>query len=413
MKSSVLLSENIRIALHAIRSNLLRTILTVMIIAIGIMALVGILTAIEAIKASISKEFTFMGANTFSIRGKGLSRHEEEQSRRRNYSYINFYQAKEFKEKFNFPAIVSLSYEATGTGTLKYGSVKTNPNIAVRGIDENYVLTSGFEIEQGRNMNEEDVRSAKMVTLIGPAIVSKLFPDVDPIGKEIWIGSGKYLVIGVLKTKGSSLGINSDQICFIPHTNARIYFSRPEISFTVQVMANSPQLIDVAVNEAEGIFRTVRKLSAWDENDFEIEKSDNLVNILLGNIRNITLVATIIGLITLCGAAVGLMNIMLVAVAERTREIGIRKAIGASSGTVKRQFLIESIIIGQIGGALGIILGILAGNVVSKMIGNAFVVPWGWIIMGVLLCFGVGILSGYYPAVRASRLDPIEALRYE
>ncbi|MDP4206139.1 MAG: ABC transporter permease [Bacteroidota bacterium] len=413
MKSSVLLSENIRIALHAIRSNLLRTILTVMIIAIGIMALVGILTAIEAIKASISKEFTFMGANTFSIRGKGLSRHEEEQSRRRNYSYINFYQAKEFKEKFNFPAIVSLSYEATGTETLKYGSVKTNPNIAVRGIDENYVLTSGFEIEQGRNMNEEDVRSAKMVTLIGPAIVSKLFPDVDPIGKEIWIGSGKYLVIGVLKTKGSSLGINSDQICFIPHTNARIYFSRPEISFTVQVMANSPQLIDVAVNEAEGIFRTVRKLSAWDENDFEIEKSDNLVNILLGNIRNITLVATIIGLITLCGAAVGLMNIMLVAVAERTREIGIRKAIGASSGTVKRQFLIESIIIGQIGGALGIILGILAGNVVSKMIGNAFVVPWGWIIMGVLLCFGVGILSGYYPAVRASRLDPIEALRYE
>lgn len=407
--------ENIRIALQSIRSNILRSILTVMIIAIGITALVGILTAIESIKTSITKEFTFLGANTFSITSRGMRvQIGNQRYRTKNYSYISYYEAKEFKEQFDFPATASISVNSTGTATLKYGSEKTNPNISVRGIDIDYLFTSGYEVSQGRPFNEEDIIAGRNLVLIGSELAKRLFKGGEnPLNKIVSVGNGKYKVIGVLKEKGSGFGGSSDMVCFIPYSNSRSYFSRPNMNFDIQIKVNQPELVDAGIGQAESVFRMVRDLSPLDESDFNIEKSDNIVNLLLKNIKNITLVATIIGFITLLGAAIGLMNIMLVSVTERTREIGVRKAIGAKSITVKQQFLIEAIIIGQIGGLLGIILGILAGNLVSVMIGSSFIIPWGWILMGVALCFGVGIISGYYPAQKASQLDPIESLRYE
>ena len=415
MRSSALFIENIRIALQSIRSNILRSILTVMIIAIGITALVGILTAIESIKTSITKEFTVLGANTFSITSRGMRvQIGNQRYRTKNYSYISYYEAKEFKQQFDFPATASISVNSTGTATLKYGSEKTNPNITVRGIDLDYLFTSGYEVNQGRSFSEDDIIAGRNMVLIGSELAKKLFKGVEnPLQKDISIGNGKYKVIGVLKEKGSGFGGSSDMACFIPYSNSRTYFSRPNMNFDIQIMVNQPELMDAGIGQAESIFRMVRDLSPLDESDFNIEKSDNIVNLLLKNIQNITLVATIIGFITLLGAAIGLMNIMLVSVTERTREIGVRKAIGAKNRTVKQQFLIEAIVIGQIGGLLGIILGILVGNLVSVMIGSSFIIPWGWILMGVALCFGVGIVSGYYPAQKASQLDPIESLRYE
>ena len=415
MRSTALFAENIRIALQSIRNNILRSILTVLIIAIGITALVGILTAIESIKTSITKEFTVLGANTFSITSRGMRVFMGNQrGRKKNYSYISYYQAKEFKKQFNFPASASISVNSTGTATLKYGSEKTNPNINVRGIDTDYLFTSGYEVNQGRTFSEDDINSGRNLVLLGSELAKKLFKGGEnPLNKIISIGNGKYEVIGVLREKGSGFGGSSDLACFIPYSNSRTYFSRPNMNFDIQLKVNQPELIDAAIGQAESVFRNVRNLSPLDDSDFNIEKSDNIVNLLLKNIKNITLVATIIGFITLLGAAVGLMNIMLVSVTERTREIGVRKAIGAKNKTVKQQFLIEAIVIGQIGGLLGIVLGILVGNLVSVMIGSSFIIPWGWIVMGVALCFGVGIISGYYPAQKASQLDPIESLRYE
>lgn len=415
MRQITLFSENFRVALQSIRNNLLRSILTVLIIAIGITSLVGILTAIDSIKNSITKEFNFMGVNTFTLSSRGMRvQMGNRVERSKNYSYVSYYQARAFKERFDFPSTTSISVNATSIATLKYESVKTNPNITIKGIDETFLYTSGYEVEKGRNFSQQDIQLGLNAAIIGSVLKDKLFKSGEnPLGKTISIGGGKYIVIGVLKPKGAGFGNSSDMMCFVPFVNARKYFARPNMNFDVQVKVETQELMEAALGKAEATFRDIRGLTPLDETDFNIIKSDNLVNILLDNIKYITLATTIIGLITLFGAAIGLMNIMLVSVTERTREIGIRKAVGAKSRIVKQQFLVEAIVIGQLGGVIGVITGIFAGNIVSTLIGSSFIVPWFWIFTGVLLCFIVGIVSGYYPAKKASKLDPIESLRYE
>ncbi|MCX6237682.1 MAG: ABC transporter permease [Bacteroidia bacterium] len=410
-----LVLENIKIAFQSIRGNMVRSFLTILIIAVGISALVGILTAIDSIKNSITAEFTRLGANTFSIQSRGMRvQIGNKRYRSKNYSYISYFQARSFREHYTFPAVVSISVNATGTATVKYESKKSNPNVSVRGIDENFLQTAGYEVQSGRGLTYQESFDGNNVALLGTGLITKLFPkDVDPLGKSIAVGSGKYQVVGVLKTKGSGFGEGGDQLVLLPFTNVRQYFPRPNMNFRISVMPKSAQLLDAAIGEAEATFRNIRGLNITDDSDFVVEKSDNLVNVLLDNIKYVTLAATIIGFITLMGAAIGLMNILLVTVAERTREIGIHKAMGANSHSIKQQFLIESIVIGQLGGFLGIALGILAGNGVSALIGSSFIVPWQWMLGGVVLCLFVSLAAGVLPAIKASKLDPIEALRYE
>ena len=415
MRFLSLLQDNIRVSLKSIRANMVRAILTMFIIAFGIMALVGILTAIDAIEKSITDEFTRMGSNTFVIESRGMHiQIGDNRYRTRNYSYISYREAREFNEIFEFPAHVSVWTWASGMATVKYKSKKSNPNIPVIGADEDYLLTAGYETDRGRNISEHDVEMNRNYALIGKDIIKTLFEsDEDPLDKVISIGSGKFKVIGILASKGSSMGGQGDNLCLIPYTAVRQYFSRPRMSYSINVTPYNKELMDVAIGEAEAKFRTVRNLNTVDESDFNITKSDSLVNMLIENLKFVAIAATLIGVITLFGAAVGLMNIMLVSVTERTREIGIRKAIGAKSLTIKQQFLFEAVLIGQMGGVLGIIFGILIGNLVSMLIGTSFIVPWIWIILGVVLCLIVGIVSGYLPAQKASKLDPIIALRYE
>lgn len=410
-----LVFENIRIAFQSIRGNLVRSVLTILIIAVGISALVGILTAIDSIKSSITTEFTRLGANTFSLQSRSMHiQIGNTNYRSKNYSYISYTQAREFREHYSFPSSVSISVNATQIATVKYETKKSNPNITVRGIDENFLQTAGYELESGRNLTLRESFEGDNVALLGGGVIKKLFPgEADPLGKFIAVGTGKYQVVGVLKDKGSGFGNSGDQIVLLPFTNVRQYFPRPQMNFRVSVMPKTPQLLEAAIGEAEAVFRNVRGLNILDDSDFLIEKSDNLVNLLLDNIKYVTLAATIIGFITLLGAAIGLMNILLVTVAERTREIGIHKAMGANSRSIKQQFMIESVIIGQLGGLLGILLGILAGNGVSMLIGSSFIIPWQWMFTGVALCLFVSLSAGVLPAIKASKLDPIDALRYE
>ncbi len=406
--------ENLKIALESIRNHLLRASLTVLIIAFGIMALVGILTAIDSIKLSITDNFARLGANSFSIRNRGIVVQAGGTRQSQIFRRITYDEAIAFKNQFDFPAHVSLSVWGGGNVRARYRNNETNPNLRIIGSDESYLATSGMELASGRNFSPAELQYGAKVVLLGHDVANTIFPgQIDPLGKVVTIANRRYQVIGVLKQQGSGFGFSEDLNCVIPYMTVRQDFARPNMNFTINVSTYDMETLDEAIGEATGLFRVIRGVRLGDPNSFDVEKSDRLAQDLIENIRFVTLATTIIGLITLAGAAIGLMNIMLVSVTERTQEIGIRKALGATRAVIKQQFLSEAILICQIGGIVGIVLGIIAGNSISMLIGNPFIVPWVWVFTGIALCFAVGVVAGYYPAAKAARLDPIESLRYE
>lgn len=406
--------ENLRVSISAIRGQALRAFLTILIITIGILALVGILTSIDVLKGSLTKNFTSMGANTFTIRNKETRIKIGRGGKKpKKFRPITYNEAMEFAERFDFPGTVSVATMASFSSTLKYKSKKTDPNIQVLGVDQNYLATAGYEIESGRNFSRAEATSGSHVALIGHDIVLNLFKNEDPIGKQISIGAGKYVIIGTLRSKGSSMGFNGDKSAMLPIENVRQYFSMPGMNFTISILSADSRLMETTISEATGLFAIIRKVDIGDDLNFDIIKSDSVVSALIDNIKYVSMGAMLIGFITLFGAAIGLMNIMFVSVTERTREIGIRKALGATKAVIRNQFLTEAILICLIGGFFGILLAVAAGLGISFMMDASFVMPWPWIGMGFAICFVVGLISGLYPAIKASRLDPIEALRYE
>ncbi len=416
MKFGTFFGETLRIAYESVMSNRLRTMLTMAIIAIGIMSLVGIVTAVDSIRASITESFTSMGVGSFSIQNYRLERQGGGGVNRvRNENLIRYQEAAEFKARFDFPATVSLSVWLGGGVTATYRSNKTNPNVRVQGMDENGLRNANMELSAGRNLTARDVENYRRVVVIGSGIAQALFGNDSPLGELIGFLGGQYQVVGVLASRGGGMGAdrNEGMMMVVPITTGRATFWWARPSTTITIVPDDPLYQDIAISEAEGTFRAIRGLKASDETDFSIERSDSLANILKENLAMVTMVVSIVGFITLLGAAVGLMNIMLVSVSERTREIGTRMALGAKPHVIREQFLMESIMISQMGGLMGIVLGILCGNLISLLTGGPFVIPWLWILIGVMLCLGVGIGSGYLPARNAARMDPVEALRYE
>jgi putative ABC transport system permease protein len=410
-----LFKENTRIALDSIKGQALRTSLTVMIIAIGITALVGILTVVSALENTILKDFASMGANTFSISQYDFSSEiNQNDAEQRVNPIISYPEAKAFQDKYNFPfTTTSLSFTAGSAIEVKYQDKKTDPEITVVGIDDNFCPNKGLEVVKGRNVNSFDVSNNNYVCILGSDFEKGLFANMNPLDKIISIRGAKFKVIGVLKEKGSTFGNSQDLRVLIPTQIARSLFSAPNINYDLDVMVNNEALLDEAVDDAIITMRRVRKLSPVEKENFGIERSDDLIQTLLSNTAVLGISAWVIGIITIFGSSIALMNIMLVSVSERTREIGVRKSLGATRNTIAWQFFTETLIIGQIGGIVGIILGILIGFGIASAIGFAFTTPWMAIIWAFVVTFAVTILSGLIPAIKASKLDPVEALRYE
>ena len=410
-----LFRENVRIALGSIRTQLLRTILTVLIIAIGITALVGILTVVSALENTLSSDFASMGANTFNINQyENTSRRRGGGEREIINPIISYPEAVAFKNKYKYPFTeTSISFTATSTAEIKYGPTKTDPENTIVGVDEFFITNSGLETSLGRNFTGFDIQNNTYSCIVGSDFQKGLLKDINPIDKVISIRGAKFKVIGVLKEKGSTFGNSQDLRVLIPIQVARSLFTAPKINYTMSIMATQKEMLDEAIDDANNTMRRVRKLSPVQDNNFGIVRSDDLINRILSITQYLGIASWVISIITILGSSIALMNIMIVSVTERTREIGVRKALGAKKSTIAFQFFIETLLIGQLGGLAGIIFGIAIGYALSTAMDFLFVIPWGAISAAFTTSFAVAIVSGLYPAIKASKLDPIEALRYE
>lgn len=407
--------ENIRIALTSIKSQILRTCITVFIIAIGIWALVGILSVVSALRNTILNDFASMGANTFTITQYDVT---DRMAKNKSVQVINpiitYAQAQKFKTEYLYPfSIVSISFDAATNIEVKNDVMKTDPEINVLGVDENYLPNSGLSVVNGRNFSYTDIKNDHYVCVVGSDFSKKMFAGNSPINQTISIYGYKFKIIGLLKEQGSTFGNNEDQRIFIPIQIARIIFNTKDTNYTIKVGVLQDGLLEQATDQAIIDFRTIRRLTPAHTSNFGVERSDDMIRSMMKQVDMLNMAAWLIGMITILGSSIALMNIMLVSVTERTKEIGIRKSLGAKRKTIAFQFFIETIIIGQLGGLIGTILGIASAYLLSTIIHFSFTIPWMAISAAFITTFVVAVLSGLYPAIKASKLDPVEALRYE
>lgn len=422
--------DTLLLAFRTVKSNKLRTGLTVTIIAFGIMALVGIITAIKAMNQKFSESFSSMGANGFTIRfkqrnmnfgsnrGDGLtvSKKGKKEKQSNLNKVITKDEAEYFVNNFRFPgATAGISIFGGRSNIFSFNQKKTNPNVSLLAGDENYLELNSFKIQYGRNLTASEIKGGQNLCLLGLDVAKLFFGEAleRGVNTTININNIPYKVVGILEGKGSTFGFSRDNMAIISYNNWSRNFGNAKASYMLAVKVNDIKQLDAAMGEAESLFRSIRKNGITEASNFALDRSDSAVQTAMNVLRYIRWAAIVIGIITLLGAAIGLMNIMLVSVSERTKEVGLVKALGGKRSSVKTQFLLEAIIISVLGALLGIILGVIVGNTFSLVLSTGFVVPWDWVLYGIVICTIVGLVAGIYPAVKAGRLNPIEALRYE
>lgn len=410
------LKENVLEGLRSIKGNLLRTVLTALIISLGITSLVGILTAIDGIQSSVDNSFSGLGANSFDIRNRPAMQVRREGQKEKRFKNIDYRQASHYKYLFTAKGKVSLKTNVNNNAIAKYASKKTNPNTRVLGIDENFMELKGYKVGAGRNFSPNEQLNAINVCILGVDVIDQLYEKESPLGTEIVVSGIKLKVIGVLEKKGNMMGGGDDRVVVVPLETGRKMAVGRNLTFDITTSSAKINNLDDFMEEARGAMRKVRMDPIGMEDSFSIDRSDSMAKSFESITGSLRIGGFVIGFITLLGAAIALMNIMMVSVSERTREIGIRKSLGATPGRILQQFLIEAIVICLLGGIGGIMLAIPIGNLIAQAISSgaaSFIVPWLWMMTGIIICILVGLFSGIYPAFKASKMDPVEALRYE
>lgn len=406
--------ESIKQAFISVKANKLRAGLTLLSIAIGVFAIIISMSLVSSIDNTINDQLEELGETAFYIyktpKMVMSGGHWRKYARRKpiTYSTANF-----LKREMKSTPYIS-AYSVGGGNTINYGNLETNPNVFLFGVDSEYFTVNNISIDEGRPLSIDDVNFNRKLCVIGNDVRVILFPNEDPIGKKIKIKSQYYTIIGTLTSKGALMGQSQDNNVLIPVTQYLQYYSDDnEESLIISMKALGKERIESTMDEAIGLMRIERNLKPWEENSFEIETNESLSAQFESITGFMTYFGLICGIIAIIAAGVGIMNIMLVTVKERTREIGIRKAIGAKRSSIMIQFIVETITLCQMGGIIGIIFGVGVGSAFGAIMGLSFSIPVTWVIISILICTVLGLVFGAYPASKASKLDPIEALRYE
>ncbi len=408
------IKESIVIAIDSIRVNKLRASLTLLSISIGVFAIMGAGTLVESFNNTVTGEMAALGENAYSVkRMPSIQMGGHTWRKYRSRKPITYSQYKDFRRSMSASNLICAS-STSSAHTVEYKNLETNPDVNLIGTDENFFLINNMRINDGRGFSADDILFNRKIAIVGNDVVNALFPSENPLGKEIKIKNSIFLIVGTLQAKGAIMGRSQDNQVIVPLTQfLKYYASRWEESLDISVMAADRESLDYSIDEAIGILRGLRDVKPWEENSFEIETNESISMQFSSLTQYLSLFGFVSGFIALIAAGVGIMNIMLVSVKERTREIGIRKAVGAKRRWILYQFIIETITLSQVGGIIGILLGLSIASLFGKLMNLAIVFPISWIILSIVICTVLGIISGAYPAWKAAKLDPIDALRYE
>jgi len=406
------LSEIFRMALGSLRTNRLRSALTMLGVAIGVFSVIGVMTALSAIQGSIESGLSFLGSNIFQFAKYPVVNTRDPGEKFANRRDISLDQANEFKRLMEGQAQAIALKVFDGGKPVSYGNVTLQGRTLV-GTNEYFLAANSYTIAYGRNISPDDVDLGRPVTVVGASIQKKLFPSQPAVGKTIKVNYKPYTIIGVLDEKGSSFGNSQDELVLVPITKFFSDFGHERRTINLAIQSTSQATYNETLDKAIGAMRAARGLKLGQDNDFEIYSNDTLVTAFAQVADTVRAGAFVVSVIALLAAGIGIMNIMLVSVTERTREIGVRKAIGARKNDIVRQFLIQAVLLSELGGLAGIASGVLGGNGIALAFSMNMVFPWFWAITGLLVCSAIGIGFGSYPAWKAASLHPIEALRYE